>query len=54
MTRGLAGLANRGTPLHKASHLLRGFVPMLLEAGATEEQVETMLVQTPRRLLPVG
>ncbi len=48
------GLAHRGTPLHTFSHLLRSFVPMLERAGVTDQQIHTMLVETPRGLLPLG
>ena len=48
------GLTHRKTPDHTFAHLLSNFVPMLLERGITEAQVHTMLVDTPRRLLPLG
>lgn len=48
------GLAHRGTPLHTFSHLLTRFVPMLQAAGVTDQQLHTMLVETPRKLLPLG
>jgi len=31
------------------SHFFTGIVPKLLEGGATKEQIETMLVDNPRR-----
>jgi phosphotriesterase-related protein len=48
------GLTHRGTPEHTFAHLLRSFVPALLAAGVTHQQVHTMLVDTPRNLLPIG
>lgn len=48
------GLAHRTTPRHTFAHLLRGFVPLLRERGVTDEQVHRLLVETPRRLLPLG
>lgn len=46
------GLAHRGTPTHAFAHLLTRFVPMLRNAGVTDGQLRTMLVETPRRFLP--
>jgi phosphotriesterase-related protein len=36
---------------HGFDHLLRGFVPLLLEAGVSQADVDTMLVENPRRIL---
>src|SRR5215475_9885675 len=47
-----AGIVTRGTQEHTYAHLLKNFVPLLLKAGVTEEQINTMLVETPQRLLP--
>jgi predicted metal-dependent phosphotriesterase family hydrolase len=46
------GLVQRGTQEHTYAHLLRKFVPKLLKAGVTEDQIHTMLVETPAKLLP--
>jgi phosphotriesterase-related protein len=46
------GLVQRGTQEHTYAHLLRNFVPKLLKAGVTEDQVHTMLVETPAKVLP--
>ena len=46
------GLAQRGTQEHTYAHLLRNFVSKLLKAGVTEDQIHTMLVDTPAKLLP--
>lgn len=48
------GLAHRATPQHTFAHLITTFAAMLTRAGATEEQIHTMLVETPRRALPMG
>lgn len=48
------GLAHRETPEHTFAHLLTSFVPMLKKAGVTEKQIHSMLVETPRNLLPMG
>lgn len=47
-----AGIVHRGTQDHTYAHLLQNFVPALLKAGVTEEQINTMLVETPERVLP--
>ena len=39
---------------HGYGYLLEEFVPMLLEAGVTPEQVEVMLVENPKRILAPG
>ncbi len=39
---------------HGYAWLLDSFVPKLLRAGITETQIQTMLVETPRKLLPMG
>ena len=36
---------------HKRAHLLRSFVPMLREEGVGEADINTMLVENPRRIL---
>ncbi len=46
------GLVQRGTPKHTFSHLLRKFVPELIKAGVTEKEIHTMLVETPKKILP--
>ncbi len=46
------GLVHRGTPKNTYAHLLRSFVPKLLKAGLTEEQIDTILVETPEKVLP--
>jgi len=46
------GIVHRETQEHTYAHLLRNFAPKLLKAGVTEEQIHTMLVETPERLLP--
>lgn len=43
---------HRPTQLHPYSHLLRYFVPKLRKAGISEEHIQTMLVETPKRVLP--
>lgn len=48
------GLAHRQTPRHTLAHLLVGFAPMLRAAGVSDDQVRTMLVETPRKFLPMG
>jgi predicted metal-dependent phosphotriesterase family hydrolase len=48
------GLAHRATPKHTFAHLITGFADMLRSAGVTDEQLNTMLVDTPRRALPMG
>lgn len=45
---------SRPTPQHTYAYLLRSFVPRLRQAGITEEQIHTMLVENPRRILPMG
>ena len=45
-------LVHRGTPLCTIDHLLKRFVPLLREGGVTEEMIHTMLVETPKRILP--
>lgn len=47
------GLAHRATPRHTFAHLVNGFVPMLTAAGISGEQLRVMLVETPRRFLPL-
>jgi phosphotriesterase-related protein len=46
------GLVQRGTQQHTYAHLLRNFVPRLLKGGVSEDQIHTMLVETPAKLLP--
>jgi phosphotriesterase-related protein len=46
------GLVHRETQKHAYAHLLRNFVPKLAQAGVTQDQIHTMLVETPAKLLP--
>lgn len=46
------GLVHRGTPRSTYAHLLRSWVPLLRSRGVTDRQIETLLVATPRRILP--
>lgn len=46
------GLVHRGTPKSTFAHLLRGWAPLLRARGVTDEAVRTMLVETPRKILP--
>lgn len=39
---------------HGYAWLLERFVPQLRDAGITDRQIETMLVETPRKILPMG
>ena len=48
-----AGISYRGTQEHTYAHLLKNFVPMLRNAGITEKQIHTMLVETPEKILPL-
>lgn len=41
------------TPIHSFSHILRYFVPKLLKAGATQQHIDTMLIENPRKVLPI-
>lgn len=41
------------TPFQSYAHLLRSFVPKLLKAGVTQEQIDTMLIGNPKRVLPI-
>jgi len=41
------------TPIHPYAHLLRYYVPKLRQGGATEKHIETLLVDNPRRVLPI-
>lgn len=46
------GLVHRGTPRSTFAHLLRTWAPLLKSRGVTDDQVHTMLVDTPRKILP--
>jgi predicted metal-dependent phosphotriesterase family hydrolase len=48
------GLAHRVTPNHTFSHLERKFIPMLLKAGVSKEDIDTMTVRTPKKFLPIS
>ena len=45
------GLSNRGTPQATFAHLMRAWPPLLRGRGFSDAQIETMLVETPRRIL---
>ena len=45
------GLVHRGTPKSTFAHLLRGWVPLLKSRGVTDKQIETLIVDTPRKIL---
>jgi phosphotriesterase-related protein len=47
-------LLRRSTPTWNFLHISKTIVPKLLERGVTETQVQTMLVDAPRRLLDNG
>lgn len=44
---------HRPTQLHPYRHLYLSFMPRLRRAGVTEEQIHTMIVENPRRALPL-
>jgi phosphotriesterase-related protein len=46
------GLVHRGTPESTYAHLLRKWVPLLKSRGVKDDVITTILVETPRRLLP--
>ena len=46
------GLVHRGTPRSTFAHLLRRWVPLLKSRGVSHDQLQTLLVETPRRILP--
>ena len=46
------GLVHRGTPESTYAHLLQSWVPLLKSRAVTEAQINTMLVETPKRILP--
>ncbi|MDO8637188.1 MAG: hypothetical protein Q7R34_13325 [Dehalococcoidia bacterium] len=43
-----------GPALHGYSHMVRYFVPMLQKAGISEKDIHVMLVENPKRALPMG
>jgi phosphotriesterase-related protein len=47
------GLVHRGTPKSTYAHLLRSWVPLLKSRGITDAQIDTMLVETPKKILPI-
>lgn len=46
------GLVHRGTPESTYAHLLRNWAPLLKSRGVSEAQINTMLVETPKKILP--
>ena len=46
-------LEKDGLLLHSAAHVLRSFVPALRRAGVTEEALNDMLIENPKRVLPI-
>lgn len=41
------------TPIQSYAHILRYFVPKLRAAGVSQEAIDTMLIETPKRVLPI-
>jgi len=41
------------THLHNVGHVLRYFIPKLRQAGVSEEVINGMLVENPKRILPI-
>ncbi|MFC1893347.1 hypothetical protein ACFLYR_04855 [Chloroflexota bacterium] len=39
--------------LHNVGHIIRYFLPKLREAGVSEEALNVMLVENPKRVLPI-
>ncbi len=46
--------SHRPTQFHPYSHLFRVFVPKMRSFGITDDQVRVMLVENPKRVLPMG
>jgi predicted metal-dependent phosphotriesterase family hydrolase len=46
------GQVQRTTYAHKYAHLIKNFLPRMRSAGVSEDEIETLLVKTPARLLP--
>jgi phosphotriesterase-related protein len=48
------GLVQRGNYQHTYAHLIKNFLPRLRKAGVAEEQIHTLLVENPKRILAIS